>query len=68
MKVVVNGAATELSPGATVTDVLVSMGRGAAPSGVAVAVNGAVVHKGEWSQTLLADDDRLEVLTAVGGG
>ncbi|MFE9041024.1 MULTISPECIES: sulfur carrier protein ThiS [unclassified Streptomyces] len=39
-----------------------------APSGVAAAVNEAVVPRGEWATTLLADGDRVEVLTAVQGG
>ncbi|MFD4374908.1 sulfur carrier protein ThiS [Streptomyces sp. NPDC058486] len=39
-----------------------------APSGVAAAVNETVVPRGEWAATLLADGDRVEVLTAVQGG
>uniref|UniRef100_A0AAU3H167 Sulfur carrier protein ThiS n=1 Tax=Streptomyces sp. NBC_01401 TaxID=2903854 RepID=A0AAU3H167_9ACTN len=39
-----------------------------APSGVAAAVNEAVVPRGRWSATTLADGDRVEVLTAVQGG
>ncbi|WP_406149838.1 sulfur carrier protein ThiS [Streptomyces sp. NBC_01012] len=39
-----------------------------APSGVAAAVNEAVVPRGQWSATTLADGDRVEVLTAVQGG
>ncbi|MFE9728219.1 sulfur carrier protein ThiS [Streptomyces sp. NPDC005794] len=39
-----------------------------APSGVAAAVNEAVVPRGRWSATALADGDRVEVLTAVQGG
>ncbi|WP_374050425.1 sulfur carrier protein ThiS [Streptomyces roseicoloratus] len=39
-----------------------------APSGVAAAVNETVVPRGQWAATLLADGDRVEVLTAVQGG
>ena len=39
-----------------------------APSGVAVALNGTVVPRAQWSATPLADGDRVEVLTAVQGG
>ncbi|MEU8704445.1 sulfur carrier protein ThiS [Streptomyces sp. NPDC048565] len=39
-----------------------------APAGVAAAVNEAVVPRGQWSATTLADGDRVEVLTAVQGG
>ncbi|MFJ8884459.1 sulfur carrier protein ThiS [Streptomyces sp. NPDC102402] len=40
----------------------------AAPSGVAAAVNEAVVPRGQWSATALRDGDRVEILTAVQGG
>ena len=40
----------------------------AAPSGVAAAVNETVVPRSQWATTLLADGDRVEVLTAVQGG
>ena len=68
MNVMVNGAATEVAAGSTIADVLVALGRGSSPRGVAVAINGAVVRKAEWSETRLSDEDRVEVLTAVGGG
>ena len=66
MNVIVNGQAVELSDGATTAaavQVLTS-----APSGIAVAVNGEVVRRGDWESTPLADGDQVEVLTAVQGG
>ncbi|OKI96733.1 thiamine biosynthesis protein ThiS [Streptomyces sp. CB02058] len=54
-------------PAGTSLDALVAK-LTAARSGVAAAVNEAVVPRGEWSATLLADGDRVEVLTAVQGG
>jgi sulfur carrier protein len=39
-----------------------------APAGVAAAVNEAVVPRGRWAATALADGDRIEILTAVQGG
>lgn len=68
MKVIVNGEETEVTTGATVVDVLTVLGRSAEARGVAVAINGHVVHKGQWRDTKLADEDRVEVLSAVGGG
>ena len=38
------------------------------PRGVAVAVNGEVVRKSEWSVTNIADDSAIEIVTAVAGG
>jgi len=66
MNVIVNGQPVELSDGATTAaavQVLTS-----APSGIAVAVNGEVVRRGDWESTPLADGDQVEVLTAVQGG
>jgi sulfur carrier protein len=66
MNVIVNGEPVELTDGAT-TAAAVQVLTGAV-SGIAVAVNGAVVRRGEWGSTLLADGDQVEVLTAVQGG
>jgi len=37
-------------------------------AGMAVAVNGSVVPKSEWSMTLLRSNDRIEIVTAAAGG
>ena len=68
MKVVLNGDHVDLSDDATVVSALEHLGRGSQPRGVAVAVNGEVVPRTEWTATALRTDDRVEVLTAVGGG
>jgi sulfur carrier protein len=68
MKVVVNGEIRELSKGATVAKVIEMLGRDPAGRGIAVALNGDVVARGTWQDTLLQDDDKVEVLAAVGGG
>jgi sulfur carrier protein len=39
-----------------------------APTGVAAAVNEAVVPRSQWPDTPLSDGDRVEILTAVQGG
>ena len=66
MKVIMNGEPVELADGAT-TAVAVQL-LTSAVSGIAVAVNGEVVRRGEWESTRLADGDQVEVLTAVQGG
>ncbi len=68
MRLVVNGRPTELDDGTTIVDVLVAMGRDVSARGVAVALNGEVVPKGQWKTTEVGDGDRIEVLSAVGGG
>jgi sulfur carrier protein len=41
---------------------------GAPERGVAVAVDGEVVPRGQWTSTELHDGQRVEVLQAVQGG
>ncbi|MDT0381043.1 sulfur carrier protein ThiS [Streptomyces sp. DSM 42041] len=62
----VNGEPRELSRGQTLDRLVATLTT--APSGVAAAVNEAVVPRGRWPETELADGDRVEVLTAVQGG
>ena len=68
MKVLVNGDETSMDDGATVVDAVVSTGREPDAKGTAVAVNGEVVPKASWDSHPLREDDRVEVLAAIGGG
>ena len=66
MRITVNGGDREVDDGATVADVLVAL---ALPStGVAVAVDGAVVPKAAHGTAVVPPGAVLEVLTAVQGG
>ncbi|MEO3813291.1 sulfur carrier protein ThiS [Sphaerisporangium sp. B11E5] len=66
MDVTINGAPYDLPEGTTVAEVVRELT--AVTSGVAVAVNDEVVARASWGTTLLAERDRVEVLTAVQGG
>ncbi|MFE3324168.1 sulfur carrier protein ThiS [Streptomyces sp. NPDC059176] len=66
MTVSVNGEPRDLATGTTLAALVATLT--AAPTGVAAAVNEAVVPRGQWEGTLLGDGDRVEVLTAVQGG
>jgi sulfur carrier protein len=66
MIVTVNGQRREVAAGSTVAQLVDLLTR--APAGVAVAVNDAVVRRGDWASTVLGDADRVEILTAVQGG
>ncbi|MFF4172728.1 sulfur carrier protein ThiS [Streptomyces sp. NPDC001744] len=66
VNVFVNGEPRALS-GPVSLDALVAT-LTTARSGVAAAVNEAVVPRGEWASTPLGDGDRVEILTAVQGG
>jgi sulfur carrier protein len=65
MVVRVNGEQRELAPGTTVAQLMAATPRG---RGVAVALDGEVVPRGEWATTELSDDARVEVVVAVQGG
>lgn len=67
MRLVLNGEPRELPDGAGLDAAVEASG---APSdrGVAVAVDGEVVPRGEWERFELHEGQRVEVLQAVQGG
>jgi sulfur carrier protein len=64
--IVVNGRQRELPETSTLTDLVAQVT--VAVQGIAVALNGSVIPRARWSDTSLAEADRVEVLTAVQGG
>ncbi len=65
MKVVANGDAVDLADGATVEDLLDSLGLGG--RWVLVERNGEPVPRTVLASTILAEGDRLELVRAVAG-
>ena len=53
---------------ADVRTLLVTLGLDPAGRGLAVARNGEIVPRGAWETTVLAPDDRIDVVGAVQGG
>lgn len=68
MRVTVNGRPRDLPDRATVTEVVAATGATPDGRGVAVAIDGAVVPRGEWDATPVEAGQRVEVLQAVQGG
>lgn len=66
MNVVVNGDACEVADGTTIAALLDELG--VDRRYVAVERNRAIVPRAEHGDTVLADGDRVEVVTMVGGG
>jgi sulfur carrier protein len=64
--ITVNGEERDVPPGTSVEAVVATL----TPrrTGVAVALNDSVVPRAAWATTVVEDDDRVEVLTAVQGG
>jgi len=66
LRVYVNGEAKELSDHISLAELITQLNL---PAGrIAVELNRNVVRRNDWSTTLLADDDSLEIVHFVGGG
>ena len=61
-----NDEPRELTEGATVADLVASLGLG--PRRIAVEVNRAVVPRAEYAATVLRGGDAVEIINFVGGG
>ena len=68
MNVVLNGEPRDLPEGATLSDAIDASGAPDDRRGVAVALDGEVVPRGQWEWIALSDGARVEVLQAVQGG
>ena len=68
MNLLLNGERRELPDGATLADAVAASGAPPDRRGVAVALDGEVVPRGEWERTGLHEDAAVEVLQAVQGG
>ncbi|RKT18379.1 sulfur carrier protein [Streptomyces sp. 1114.5] len=62
----VNGVPRQVPATSTLAEVVATVS--AANTGVAAALNEAVVPRSSWSETPLNTGDRVEILTAVQGG
>jgi sulfur carrier protein len=66
--IMLNGRACRLRAGETVAAALESLDVSPGQRGVAVAVDGEVVRRGEWESFQIPENARVEVLTAMQGG
>ncbi len=61
-----NGKETEVADGLTVSALLAA--KGLDPKKVVVERNREILDKNSWAQVVLNADDKLEIITVVGGG
>lgn len=66
MEIKVNGQWREFPDGVTVEGVLEALGM--VTRGIAVAVDGVVVRRGEWPEAVVRKGSSVDILTAVQGG
>jgi len=52
----------------TVTTLLAELGHDPLQRGIAIAVNDEVVPRSRWSERILREGDRVELVSAVQGG
>ena len=66
MRIQINGEVHTVASGETLESLVLAL---ALPSeGVALALNRQVVPRREWRNRALSEDDRIEIVRAVGGG
>ena len=66
-RITVNGEARDFR-GQTVGEIIAEYGLDPTRPGIAVAVNGTVAPRAEWSTLRLAAEDRVEIVEAKTGG
>lgn len=66
MQIVLNGTPAALAEAATIAELLDA--QGLAERRVAVEVNGAIIPRGRHGEHRLQEGDRVEIVTALGGG
>lgn len=68
MRVTINGDERELPAATELSGLVAQWIRRDEPHGVAVALNGEIVQRREWSTVELADGDEIEIVQVVIGG
>jgi thiamine biosynthesis protein ThiS len=66
VRITVNGAERDVAEGTSLPELLAALSL--PERGVAVERNRALVRKAEYGGCVLAEGDRLEIVTFVGGG
>jgi sulfur carrier protein len=68
VRIELNGKRVELSDQATVAEAVDAAGANGDRRGIAVALEGEVVPRGEWERTRLRAGQSVEVVRAIQGG
>jgi sulfur carrier protein len=68
MRIELNGREVDVADGASVAELVAQAGAREDTRGVAVALDGEVVPRGEWNETHVEAGQAVEVLEAIQGG
>ena len=66
MKIAVNGESVDSGKAKTIADLIA--GYQLPPQSILVEYNGLALHRREWSERLLTEGDRIELIRVVAGG
>jgi len=66
MKVLINGQQNNINNNLTVKQLVIDLGYG--EKRFALEINGQVIPKSEYAKKIIFENDRLEIISAVGGG
>ena len=68
MRVMINGKPHELDAASSLADAVGALPGAPEARGVAAALDGEVIPRGQWAETRLSDGARVELVVAVQGG
>tara|TARA_B100001057_G_scaffold266123_1_gene266350 strand:- start:181 stop:381 length:201 start_codon:yes stop_codon:yes gene_type:complete len=66
MNIILNGKQFSIDKKMSIKDILVQNNIG--EKNIVVEVNKEIISKSQWDQTILKENDQIEIITAVGGG
>ena len=66
MHIHVNGEDQELPDGSSLADLVAKLCL--QPARIAIELNRNVARRKDWAETILSEDDRIEIVHFVGGG
>lgn len=66
MKISINGNLKEIKSDLTILDLLKDLKK--EPQGVVIELNGDIIKRDKWKDTKLKLNDKLEIISFVGGG
>ncbi len=66
MQIIVNGQSQTIAPKASLRDLVTQFSK--TPQHIIAELNGAIIPKQDWIATPLKAEDKIELVTFVGGG
>jgi sulfur carrier protein len=68
MNIKINGEVLELNEKMNLSEFVALRLNGKEPRGIAVALNDMIIPKSKWNETVLTENDNVEIVHAVQGG